>query len=72
MSYGWPPGSDTRQMRVSEAADACSSVRNVGKLHRALRDQKCEGNATGFWGKVWLRLSKVLKVDTWYYILRAC
>jgi len=48
MSYGWPPGSDTRRTRVSEATDACGSVGNVGKLHGALRDRKHEGNATGF------------------------
>ena len=48
MLYGWLPGSDTCQTRVSEAMDACGSVENVGKLHGALRDWKHEGNATGF------------------------
>ena len=36
MSYGWPPGLDTRLTKVSEAADACGSVRNAGELHGAL------------------------------------
>ena len=54
MLYRWLPSSDTYQMRVSEAADTCGSVRNAGKLHGALRDWKHKGNATGFWGKVWL------------------
>ena len=48
MSYGWPPGSDTRWVRVRRAMDVCSSVRNVGELHRALRDWKCKGSTTGF------------------------
>ena len=43
MSYRWPPGSDTRRMRGSKAADACDSVGNVGELHGALRDRKREG-----------------------------
>ena len=43
MSYGWPPGLDTRWMKGSEAADACGSVGNVGELHGALRDRKREG-----------------------------
>ena len=30
---------------MSKAADACGSVGSVGKLHGALRDQKCEGKA---------------------------
>ena len=55
---------DTRRMRVTEAADACGGVGNAGELHRALRDRKREGKAVRFWGKVWLKYSKVVSVDT--------
>ena len=72
MSYGWPPGSDTCRVWVTKAADACGGVGNAGELHGALRDRKCEGKAVGFWGKVWLKYFKVLKVDTWYYIVKVC
>ena len=61
---------DTCWMRVSEAADACSGVGNAGELHGALRDRKRKGKAVRFWGKVWLKYSEVLRVDTWYYIVR--
>ena len=51
-------------MRVTKAADACGGVGNAGELHGALRDRKHEGKAVGFWGKVWLKYSKVVSVDT--------
>ena len=36
---------NTRWVRVRKAVDVCSSVGNVGELHRALRDWKCKGKA---------------------------
>ena len=42
-SHAWPPGLGTRWKRDLEAADVCGSVGIAHKLHRALRDRKCEG-----------------------------
>ena len=50
MSYRWPPSLNTCLVRVAKAVDACSSIGNVGELHRALRDQKSKGKATGLSG----------------------
>ena len=51
-------------MRVRRVVDACGSVGNVGKLHRALRDWKCEGKALDSRESQASRFSKVLSVDT--------
>ena len=64
MSYGWPPGLGTCQTRVSKAVDVCGSVGNAGKLHRALRDWKCEGKALDSRESQASKFSKVLSVDT--------
>ena len=38
---------DTCLTRVMNATDTCSSVRNVGELHRDLRDWNTKVKATG-------------------------
>ena len=61
-------------MRVMKATDMCSSVGDAGELHGALRDQKCEGKATGLsrgkFSLIYLRFYS--KCSYKYYIVRVC